>query len=330
MQQTITYATIQPITPLPAWEESTFSFQTADNHSLNVVVWQRPKTETPLPATHKLLLFIPGMGGSVDHAKPVLNPLITSVDAVISVDCRSFGRNKHVPLFDVAEIYADLQRFTQTVLPALLVENRLHPTALIIGGISLGGLMATYLAKEYPQKFQKLVLFVPAFKPNMAVFPLRWVVPNLMKLAFTQNKKSVWVWLPYGVGAITRNPDYLNGTLPAPEVPLYLSLNFLKTVKDWQGNRLKKTLNQVQQPVFMCVAEKDKVSSTPEMKKRFTQQLPAHTHHRLLSLPDAFHDVLLEPEAPWIAEVLAHWLVHPETAIANPEPIVKIGKDSFN
>ena len=78
----------------------------------------------------------------------------------------------------------------------------------------------------------------------MAVFPLRWVVPNLLKLAFTKDKKSVRVWLPYGVEAITRNPAYLHGTLPAPEVPLSLSLNLLKTIKDWQGKRLKNTLNR--------------------------------------------------------------------------------------
>jgi alpha-beta hydrolase superfamily lysophospholipase len=314
----------------PAWQESTFSFQTIDNHSLTVVVWQRPQGETILPTTRRVMLFIPGLGGSVDHAKPVLDPLIASVDAIISVDCRSFGRNKGVPLYDVAEIYADLQLFIETVLPNFIAEQLIQPTETIIAGISLGGLMATYLANKFQQQFEKVVLFVPAFKPNMAVFPLTWVVPNLLKLAFTKNKKAVSVWLPYGVDAITRNPDYLNGTLPAPEVPLYLSLNFLKTVKDWQGKRLKNTLNSLKQSVFLCVAEQDKVSSTPEMKRLFFEQLPPKKSHKLLSLPDAFHDVFLEPEAPWIAEALAHWLVHPETHIAVTQRPQPIGMESFN
>ena len=309
---------------LPTWQETTISFQTTDNQTLTAIIWQRPKEENHLPASNRLLFFIPGLGGSVDHAKPLLNPLISSIDTIISVDCRSFGRNKTVPLFDVAEIYADLQHFIEKILPPYLAQQAIEATEVILGGISLGGLMATYLAKDYPQPFQKVALFVPAFKPNMAVFPLRWVVPNLLKLAFTKDKKSVRVWLPYGVEAITRNPAYLNGTLPAPEVPLSLSLNFLKTIKDWQGKRLKNTLNSLKQSVFLCVAEQDKVSSTHEMKRLFFEELPPSKSHRLLSLPDAFHDVLLEPEAPWVAQALAHWLAYPETYLAanqSPQPI---------
>jgi alpha-beta hydrolase superfamily lysophospholipase len=78
------------------------------------------------------------------------------------------------------------------------------------------------------------------------------------------------------------------------------------------------------------VAEQDKVSSTPEMKRLFFEQLPPKKSHRLLSLPDAFHDVLLEPEAPWVAEALAHWLVHPETHIAVTQRPQPIGMESFN
>ena len=314
--------------PLLAWQETPFTVQTTDNHTLNGAIWQRPQAN--LPPTGRLMVFIPGLGGSVDHATPVLNPLIASVDTIISIDCRSFGRNKHVPLFDVSEIYADLTLFVETILPTLVAEQTVVPTEIVLAGISLGGLMVTYLANQYPKQFHKVVLFVPAFKPNMAVFPLTWVIPNLLKLAFTKNKKSVWVWLPYGIDAITRNPNYLKGLLPAPEVPLYLSLNFLKTVKDWQGNRLKNTLSHLKQPVFMCVAEQDKVSSTPEMKRLFFEHLPPSKQHRLLSLPDAFHDVLLEPEAPWVAKTLANWLVHPETHIAAEASAKLIGKESVS
>jgi alpha-beta hydrolase superfamily lysophospholipase len=315
----------EPIT----WQETTFSFQSTVDASQTVqgAIWLRPTNSTN-PITGKVLVFIPGLGGSVTCAKPVLNPLITTVDAIISVDCRGFGCNKHLPLTDIAQIWADLTTFTNTVLPTLQTQHHLTDATMILAGISLGGLLATYLAHAFPQVYQRLVLLVPAYKPSMAVFPLNWVIPNLLKLALTPNKQTLSVWLPYGVEAITRNPDYLNGTLPAPEVPLHLSMNFLKTIKDWQGKRLQQLIKQLQQPVFMCVAEQDKVSDTPALKAYFNH-FPQHKEHRLLSLPDAYHDVTLEPEAPWIAQAITDWVIHPETNIATNMAPVTFNQKSF-
>ena len=318
-------------TPVMAnpWQETAFSFQSSVDSTQTVqgAIWL-PTTTTTTPKTGRILVFIPGLGGSVTCATPVLNPLVQAVDAIISVDCRGFGRNKHLPLTDIAQIWADLTTFTTTVLPNLQTQYQLTNTTIHLAGISLGGLLATYLADAFPQTYQRLILLVPAYKPSMAVFPLSWVIPNLLKLAFTRNKQNLSVWLPYGVEAITRNPAYLNGTLLAPEVPLHLSMNFLKTIKDWQEKRLQQVIKRLTLPVFMCVAEQDKVSDTPAMKAYFNQ-LPTHSEHRLLSLPDAYHDVTLEPEAPWIAQALTDWLTHPETNVAVNTPPISFNQKSF-
>jgi alpha-beta hydrolase superfamily lysophospholipase len=264
----------------------------------------------------RVLVFVPGLGGSIEFAQAFLAPLRPTFTAIMGVDLRQFGQNQSVKAFDLADTFVDLCAYIDTCLLPYLetLEKQTGGTPeVVLMGLSLGGLLATHLAHRYPALFSNVGLLVPAFAPSLQSFPLQWVVPNLLKLAV--GNKHQTIQLPYGLEAITRNQALLSSQAlkaHAPKVPLTLSLHFLSTIRHWQASGCNKA-KQLPQPVWLCVAGQDKVTCSVTMQRVF-KQLPSNQYHRLVRLPDAYHDVVIEPEASQLAEAFAKWVVSPQTA----------------
>lgn len=266
------------------------------------------------PATGRALLFIPGLGGSVKGALSFLECLLPFYSPIYAPDLRSFGINatsEDAPLHHVRNLPADLEMFHRQVLaPA---RNGGSFEELILCGISLGGVLATLLAAEHPERYQRLILLAPAYKPHARSFPLSYVVRNV--LTFLLLGRRARTRLPYGLSALTRNTSILDDPSYRDHPPLVLSPGFLLGVRGL-ANAALRAASRLTIPTLMVVPGQDIVCDPDAMRLAYGR-IPADTPKHCLEYSDVYHDVLFEAEHCEIARAILRWVGENE-GIINP------------
>jgi alpha-beta hydrolase superfamily lysophospholipase len=250
-------------------------------------------------ASSKALLFIPGLGGSVKGALEFLEKLSPDYNPIYGPDLRGFGLNllEENPLTSAKIILEDLEAFYQQVIvPA-------QHTELVLCGLSLGGVLATLLACRYPERFSKLVLLAPAYRPHGKTFTLGYTIRNT--LAFLIQGGKARTQLPYGLPEITSNAAVLNDPQYAELPPLVLSPGFLLGVRDL-CNQAFSEIRRLQVPTLMVIPGQDIVCDPDAMRKAYAR-IPATTPKLCKEYPDFYHDVLFEAGHGDIAQALLGW-----------------------
>ncbi|WP_373531042.1 alpha/beta fold hydrolase [Vampirovibrio sp.] len=252
------------------------------------------------PDTGKALLFVPGLGGSVKGALHFLELLLPEYSPIYSPDLRGFGINPiQSPLLRADIIASDLEAFYQGVIaPAG------HPH-LALSGISLGGVLATLLATQHPERYTSLTLLAPAFKPHKRSFSVAYILRNVMSHLLLGPKARTC--LPYGLEAVTGNATILNDPQYKGALNLVLTPGFLLSVRDL-CNRAMKNISTLQLPCLMVVPGQDIVCD-PDIMRQAYRKIPGSTPKHLLEYADFYHDVLFEAEHPRLAQETLKWLL---------------------
>jgi alpha-beta hydrolase superfamily lysophospholipase len=246
----------------------------------------------------RAMLFIPGLGGSVKGAVDFLGQLQQTYSPIYGPDLRGFGLNPlETPLNGAKDLLPDLEAFYQQVIvPAGHKE-------LALCGISLGGVLATLLAARHPERFSKLILLAPAFKPHPKTFTLSYTLINTF--AFLLKGGKARTQLPYGMEALTTNPAILNDPQYADLPPLELNSGFLLGVRDLCTAAFSE-IRKLSIPTMMVIPGQDIVCDPAAMLAAYNR-IPASTLKVCQKYPDFYHDVLFEVNHSDIAEALLQW-----------------------
>jgi len=140
-------------TVLGECEKTTFTFAATDGSTVPAVLF--------LPSgqpSQSLVLFLHGLGGSKDDARPMANMLCPQNVAVLAIDARGHGDRKQA---EARLIPADLNRFRQNVIDTIVdnrraldcVANRtdLNPDRIVLVGVSMGGIFGSILSAVEPR-----------------------------------------------------------------------------------------------------------------------------------------------------------------------------------
>lgn len=249
-------------------------------------------------ATEKSLLFIPGLGGSIKNALGFLETLTPTFNPIYGPDLRGFGLNPlDNPLHQANIILEDLEAFYQQVVKPNQAKD------LTLCGLSLGGVLATLLAARHPERFKRLVLFAPAYKPHARSFTLGYTIRNIF--AHLILGKKARTTLPYGLSDITSNRHVLEDPQYNLFEPLVLTPGFLLGVRSLCLQAMREVGN-ITIPTLVVIPGKDTVCDPIAMRRAF-ERIPAGTPKKCLHYENFYHDVLLEDGCTAIAREMLSW-----------------------
>jgi alpha-beta hydrolase superfamily lysophospholipase len=283
------------------WHSLTLPPASPNDEALTAQYWDN---DTPEATGKGVLVFVPGLAGSMVMAHPFLEAVKPQFRAIVGQDLRSFGLNSHAPTHNPADWHTDLTHLYKTVLA------RYPNEPVTLAGISLGGVVvSTWLSGQLAKPAidtahwpHSLLLLVPAFLPHPKRFPLSYLLTQLARRAV--GGVSTVLTLPYNASALSRNPEKAGDDWSRPKqvnVQLMLGIGQL-------SKKAAKVAPTLHVPTCVVIAGADSVCDPTAMAK-FASQLPAGLPHTVLTYPEAYHDILLEPEMPTMATAFTDWLV---------------------
>jgi len=261
------------------------------------IISQNSNDMTDQAVAHQALIFVPGLGGSVKGALDFLTGLLPVYNPIVAMDLPGFGLNSHL-LPQSPKYYTHLlDAFWQSEA----IQEALANKPFAVAGISLGGSTATHWASQHPKRFSQLILIAPAFKASRYSFPLTFVLRHVLKRAI--QGRSATLTLPYDINSLTRNQTFLDGQQQHFQ-PLTLPVDFMLAI-DGFNTKARRLCRKLHTSTLMLVPGQDKVCCPKAMKQAF-QSIPA-PNKQLKVYPDAYHDLLIEPELPTLIEDIQHW-----------------------
>lgn len=160
---------------------------------------------------------------------------------------------------------------------------------VVVGGLSMGGLLATILAARFP--VHGLMLYAPAFRtinPLVSVSPLlRWVVPPL-KVRAPES-------YPDDAERQYMADEYWNWQWPAQTASLYRLMR-----------HARRALPLIDVPVLTVVSKKDE--SVPESVAGLVQQRAPDAYHTRLTLEHSGHVVTDGSERDTVIAATLNWM----------------------
>jgi len=254
------------------------------------------------PSTGKALLFIPGLGGSVKGALDFLETLLPEYSPIYGPDLRGFGLNPlETPLTSPDLILRDLEAFYKQVIAPADIPTDIKELSLC--GISLGGVIATSLAVRHAERFARLIMLAPAFRPHPKSFSLAYTVRSM--ISWLVMGKRARTQLPYGVKSLTRNEAILSDPQYAEGPPLQLNPGFLLGVRNL-CNRAMTDIRSLALPTLMIIPGQDIVCDPRAMREAFAR-IPETTPRQCKEYADFYHDVLFETGHSDIAREILAW-----------------------
>lgn len=299
--------------PPPGWEPGwQFSGFTSFDGAQLTLAW---RGQTPLPAQSsqpvRLLLFVPGLGGGTRGAQRFLMPMTDAYDWVVGLDLRGFGQNASR---QGSPLPLPLKPHTQWQdLDAFLAHwfERFPNARVTVAGISLGAVMATRLARHWqtrqrPGALEALLLICPAFAAHSSRFSLGYTLRSLGQWLFRGPKAPIT--MPYDARALTRHPE----RLPDFDRPMAFPAGYMFGVKFFSETAFQQ-LRGLQVPTFIAIPGQDTVCDPKAMLAAY-HRLPSHHPNRLAQFPQAYHDILAEPECDLLVKEFQQWV----DALPNP------------
>lgn len=298
-------------------------FKEQDAQPLRYGYWVNPDATAGAP----VVVFWPGLGGSVKNALGFFNQLLPYTQAVFVPDLRGFGLNEghgcpSTPHQQVLDGAAFVRQVAMPYAKTVAAErDDASACPVVFGGISLGALIQMAVADRWQsqpddQPIKGQFWIAPAckpssssFKPNQYLKSIRGLIrERVAKRADKHNQPPAPQGvLPYGLSALTRHPHVLVEVFHQARVDEFrISYQYLLGIRQLSmQNQSKLSRNPL--ATWVCVPGRDSVCSPDAMIESFNA-LPNHPNHRAVLLPSSYHDVLIEPEMPMIVEKIGCWL----------------------
>ena len=250
------------------------------------------------PESGQPLVYVPGLGGSVKSALGFLEKLLPLCSPIISLDPRGVGINEHVAYQRHPAHYLD--DFAPWV-SALSRDNQWETTGATphLMGLSLGGVITTryinqYQATQHP--FKHLILVSPAFKPHPDMFPASFKMKTYTGVL--TKGLNAFTTLPYDIHQITQNAE--RHADPHFQAPITLPTLYLFLIEQMCNHSYKAT-RRLSIPTTTLVPGHDLICCARAMHT--AHEAIAHEDKCVLTFPEAYHDLMIEPE--WIQQEVA-------------------------
>jgi len=174
---------------------------------------------------------------------------------------------------------------------------------VVLGGESMGGLFAlAYTASSRP-KPDRLLLLVPALRPNWrSWFGTARDVLSLPLSASVEERVKV-VHAPIN-GEPTRSEEFSRGTRADPNMLPKPPLGYLLTIGLTMLGATRRYPGRVTPPTLILQAEADRVLDA-RAARTLAARMPSAEFE---TIPDAWHNVLWDPTAEATTARVAKWL----------------------
>ncbi|WP_060678977.1 alpha/beta fold hydrolase [Virgibacillus halodenitrificans] len=214
-----------------------------------------------------------------------LMPLLKEKFSVIAIDLIGFGKSEKSTSFIYS--YANYAKLIKECMDYFDIKK------ISIAGHSMGGQIALYTAKQYPEKIDRLVLlassgYLPRAKKRLIFVSY---LPFFHLFARRHVQKQ-------GVASTLKNvlynQEYITPELidaygaPLKEKNFYKAL--IRLLRYREGDLNQEALNQIKQPTLLIWGKEDKVVSL-RVGMQLEKDLP---HATLISYPDTGHLVTEE------------------------------------
>jgi alpha-beta hydrolase superfamily lysophospholipase len=227
--------------------------------------------------------------------------------AVWALDHRGHGRSEgdRAIVTQFEHFVVDLASFVR------LVREQSGDLPLFILGHSMGGLISTHYAFDHQHQLSGLILTGPAFKLDEGVSPLLLAVSGLVS-ALAPNAKVA----PFDASGVSRDVRVV-------EAYMADELNYHGHVKARMGRELmlagRGVLTRAPEitiPVLVVQGEADRLVSPAGTYAAFAAF--ASADKTLRKYPEAYHEVLNEPEQAEIIPLIREWLdAHRERVVSS-------------
>ena len=209
---------------------------------------------------------------------------------VTAIDLLGFGKSAKPRHGDYG-----LDRQTEVVAKAIALLNLQE--RLVIGS-SMGGSIALWLGKKYPNLFPKLVVLAPHTESSLVPSTAKYLSVMRPLLKRFVNRDSFRLFLGYVLARRSLITDELVDAYLEPFLDKGEGLNaFFLATSLLSDRRLPRELYDVQSHILVVYGEKDFMVSRKSVET-LTETLP---HAELLTHPDGGHH-LMEDEPIWLCE----------------------------
>ncbi len=244
------------------------------------------------------ILAIHGLGGHCIWFDNVARILNKSGINFFSFDLPGFGQSKF-PLGEI-ESYKTWIAITRTILENFLLDFHIKSPVFILGH-SMGALIAILLSKAV--KANGWILSVPGFEGHKDTFPLKsFVFPVLCKSLFRPKEL---IAMPFGPELLSKNKETQMKVKQDPLRVINVSAEMFKHVY-FLSHAARNLAKSFEQPVFMLMAENDKVCSNSVMEEFFNDIKTSNKKKKIYK--DSFHDLFIEDILPEIGNDIYSWI----------------------
>ena len=238
--------------------------------------------------------------GYAEHStryQHVITALVNAGYAVWAQDHRGHGRSEgpRATVERVDDLVVDVSEFVR------FVQGQNQQRAVFMFGHSMGGLISTLYALDYAHRIQGLILSSPGFDLDHTAPKPLLAVASIISALLPHVPAS-----PFDISGISRDAAVRDAYINDP-------LNYIGSVKARMGYELiqatrivKKRAHQLEVPVLCIVGEQDPIANpfgTVDVFSRFSSR-----HKTMHRFPQAYHEVLNEPEQAEAIELIIQWL----------------------
>lgn len=249
------------------------------------------------------VLLIHGYGALIEHWRPVMRP-IARMHTLYAMDLYGFGYSARPRVGPTKELWAK---------QAADLIGSVMPGPAVVVGHSMGGMVASELARAYPQLVRGLVLVNSAgLPPTRSPSAFDRAFFNMLRMDGVGEMLAGVFTNPWGVrqGLLSsyykkeRVTPELVATFSAPLRQPGAAQYYLATTRSFADFFLDIKPGEVQAPTLLLWGEEDR-SLPPSVATNFKQRMfpeaeitliPESGHCPFDETPEAFCDVLL----PWI------------------------------
>jgi alpha-beta hydrolase superfamily lysophospholipase len=257
-----------------------------DGLLLNFYQWSCKQPKAAVVISH-------GWSEHAGRYQDIAASLLESGFSVYAMDHRGHGKSEGKR--------GHVRRWSDYVRDLELLRSSVCEDKQYLIGHSMGGMISLHHLLEYPERFDAVALSGPAADVSIAVPLATRIVGNTMswlmpRLSLSHSVESSVVCSDPKVVEDYELDPYNHGKVTARWFTEYLSA----------VDRLRENASKIKTPVAIWHGEGDELVEPWVSEQLFDRLLMPNKQRKVI--PDALHEILLEPTWPETAKEMKNWL----------------------
>lgn len=244
-----------------------------------------------------VILIVHGLAEHSRRYRPLVHHFVPMGYAVYGFDHLGHGKSEGT------RCHADaLEDFTENLQRMVLWIRERHPgKKLVLFGHSMGGLIATNYLIDHENEVDEAILSAPAIASTGE--PSVWLK---LKVGLLHRVRPRATFRKLDPAGISRDPDVVQDYSNDPLVHKGPMTIGLALVLGGAMVRAHKEAGRITLPVLIVQGGQDLLVN-PEGAKTLFESISSE-RKQLKYYPDAYHELLNEPEAPQVLSLMEGWL----------------------